>query len=184
MREVSIKPFILVDRTCVLHIMDMLNTSPWYLGMPECQLSWSWGIENLTLVNATTQKELCSHHYWDYIYCLYLLPAVIFSGLELLDASLYLIHLLPFHHYLSTQCVKSFPPSLFQRSFCVITYLCLIQFLGFKHQSHPSWQLIQSHHHDLRNSTSAKRGTLSYPLPEPTCSSGIPFVIRILKALS
>ena len=31
MREVSIKPFILLDRTCVLHIMDMLNTSPWYL---------------------------------------------------------------------------------------------------------------------------------------------------------
>ena len=75
-------------------------------------------------------------------------------------------------------------PSLFQRSFCVITYLCLIQFLGFKHQSHPSWQLIQSNHHDLRNSISVKRGTLNYPLPEPTCSSGIPFTIRILKALS
>ena len=75
-------------------------------------------------------------------------------------------------------------PSLFQRSFCVITYLCLIQFLGFKHQSHPSWQLIQSNHDDLRNSISAKPGTLNYPLPEPKCSSGIPFVIRILKALS
>ena len=153
---------------------------PWHARVPIIMKLGNWKFD-------PGQCNLTAGIMFTSLLRLYLLSISTFwflSGVELVDASLYLIHLLPFHHYLSTQCVKSFPPSLFQRSFCVITYLCLIQFLGFKHQSHPSWQLIQSHHHDLRNSTSAKRGTLSYPLPEPTCSSGIPFVIRILKALS
>ena len=147
------------------------SLAPWYARVPIIMRLGNWKFDpgqcNLTAGIAFTS-----------LLRLYLLSIFTFwflSGVELVDASLYLIHLLLFHHYLRTRSVKSFPPSLFRRSFCVITYLCLIQFLGFKHQSHPSWQLIQSNHHDLRNSISAKPGTLNYPQPEPMCSSAYPF---------